>query len=94
MSYLRLVRFTFSESGRSHAQPMADDLMPAIKSQPGCLSATFFSDADGASGLAVVWDSQAHADAASAVIRPRLEQHLRGNVTAPPDAGLYPILAS
>lgn len=94
MSYLRLVRFTFSESGRPQAQAMADDLIPAIKAQPGCISAIFFSDTNGASGLAVVWDSQAHADAAAAVIRPRLDRHLDGNVAAPPDAGLYLILAS
>jgi quinol monooxygenase YgiN len=94
MSYLRLVRFRFSEGWRSHAQAMADDLVPAIKEQPGCLSAVFFSDDEGSSGLAVLWDSQAHADAAAAVIRPRLEQHLQGNVTAPPEAGLFPVLAS
>ena len=45
-------------------------------------------------GLAVLWDTQEHADAASAVIRPKLDQHLSGNVSAPPDARLFPVLAS
>ena len=93
--YLRLVRFTLSESSRAKAQSMADDLVPAIKQQPGCLHAAFFSNADdGSSGLCVFWDSQEHANAAAAVISPRLEGHLSGNVTAPPERALYPVLAS
>ena len=39
MMYLRLVRFNLSAEGRSKAQAMADDLIPAIKQQPGCQSA-------------------------------------------------------
>ena len=92
--YLRLVRFTLSEAGRSRAQAMADDLISNIKQQPGCQSAAFFGAEDGSSGLVVVWDTQEHADAASAVIRPKLDQHLSGNVSAPPDVRLFPVLAS
>ena len=92
--YLRLVRFTLSAAGRATAQAMADDLTPAIKQQPGCQSAIFFAGEDGEGGLAVLWDSQEHADAAAAVISPRLEQHLAGNVSGPPDRRLFPVLAS
>ncbi len=93
--YLRLVRFALSEGSRSGAQAMADDLIPAIKQQPGCMSAMFFGgEEDGESGICVVWDSQEHADSASAVISPRLEQHLAGNVSGPPDRRLFPVLAS
>src|SRR4051794_36773806 len=91
--YLRLVRFTLAEAGRSRAQAIADDLISNIKQQPGCQSAVFFSGDDGASGLVVLWDTQEHADNASAVIRPKLDQHLSGNVSAPPEAGLFPVLA-
>ena len=93
--YLRLVRFTLSEGSRSRAQAMADDLIPAIKQQPGCMSAMFFGGGeDGESGICVVWDSQEHADAAATVISPKLEQHLAGNVSGPPDRRLFPVLAS
>jgi len=93
--YLRLVRFTLSEGSRSRAQAMADDLIPAIKEQPGCISAMFFGgEEDGESGICVVWDSREHADAAAAVISPRLEQHLAGNVTGPPDRRLFLVIAS
>jgi hypothetical protein len=45
-------------------------------------------------GLAVLWDSQEHADAAAGLIRPQLERHLQGAVAAPPEARLFPVLAS
>ncbi len=93
--FLRLVQFTLSEGGRSQAQAIADDLIPVIKHQPGCLSAVFFGGgADGESGVCVVWESQAHAEAAAVVMSPRLEAHLAGNVVAPPRRGLFPVLAT
>lgn len=92
--FLRLVRFTLAEGARSHAQSIADDLIPAIKRQSGCLSAVFYGGgADGASGICVVWDSQLHANAAAGVISPRLEAHLAGNVVAPPERNLFPVIA-
>ncbi len=91
---LRLVRFTLTEGARSQAQAMADYLIPAIKQQPGCQSAVFFGGgADGESGLCVFWDSEEHADAAAQVIGPRLQAHLAGNVSAPPDIHLFPVIA-
>jgi len=90
--FLRLVRFNLTDAGR--AQTMADDLIPRIKRQPGCGQAVFFGENDGASGICVLWDSQEHADAAASVIRPLLERHLSGNVSAPADARLFPVLSS
>ena len=93
--YLRLVRFSLSEEVGSKAQSMADDLIGAIKQQPGCLSAVFYGGGtDGETGLCVLWDTQEHADAAAEVISPRLEAHLSGNVVAPPERRLFPVIAS
>ncbi len=93
--HLRLVRFTFSEAGRSRAQAIATDLIPRIKQQPGCLSAAFFGGGDdGESGICVFWDSQEHANAAAPTMRPLLDEHLAGNVSAPPDARRFSVLAS
>jgi hypothetical protein len=92
--FLRLVQFTLSEASRSRAQAIADDLIPAIKQQAGCQSAVFFGGGDdGRNGLAVLWDSQEHADAAAAVISPKLEGHLAGNLAGPPNRRLFPVLA-
>ena len=93
--YLRLVRFKLSEGGRLKAPTMANDLVSAIKQQPGCVSAVFFGGGDdGDSGLCVLWDTQDQANAASAVIGPRLEQHLSGNVASEPERRLFPVLAT
>ncbi len=95
MAYVRLVRFTLSPSGRAQAKSMADDLIPAIKQQAGCMSAAFFGGGDdGESGLCVLWDSQEHADAASGVIGPRLMKHLGANASGPADIRLFPVIAS
>ncbi|HZP57395.1 MAG TPA: hypothetical protein VFC53_07555 [Dehalococcoidia bacterium] len=90
--FLRLVRFKLSDAAR--AQAMAHELITAIKQQPGCQHAVFFAADDGESGLAVLWDTQQHADAAAGLIRPQLERHLQGAVAAPPEARLFPVLAS
>ncbi len=92
--YVRLVRFSFGPGKRAIAQALADDLVPAIREQAGCQGVTAFGDdRDGEYGLLVRWDSQEHADAAAAVISPRLQQHLAGNVQAPPDIRLFEVLA-
>jgi hypothetical protein len=76
------------------ARALADDLIPAIKQQPGCLSAVFFGGDDGESGLAVLWDTEEHANAAAVIIRPKLDQHLTGHISGPPDARLFTVLAN
>lgn len=92
--FVRLVQFTLSPKGRSQAQSMADELVSLIKQQPGCQSAVFYSDTGGVSGLFVLWDSQQHADAAAEIVSPRLEAHLAGNVIAPVERRLLPVLAN
>jgi quinol monooxygenase YgiN len=92
--FIRLVRFKLTDAGRAHAQTMADDMVAAIKQQPGCQGVAFFGGNDGDSGLTVFWDTQEHANAAAGVIRPMLDKHLAGNVDAPPDARLFQVLAN
>jgi quinol monooxygenase YgiN len=92
--YARLVRFSLGPGKRSIAQAVADDLQPAISAQPGCKSVTVFGDdADGEYGLFVLWASQAEADAASQIMRPKLEQHIAGNAKGPPDARLFEVIS-
>jgi hypothetical protein len=42
----------------------------------------------------VLWDTRENADAAAAVIGPRLQQHLAGNVKGEADIRLFPVVAS
>jgi quinol monooxygenase YgiN len=93
--YARLVRFAFGPGKSDAAQSLADNLAPAIAEQTGCESVTIFgNDADGEYGIFVLWNTQADAEAAAAVIRPQLDQHLAGNVTGPPDTRLFEVLSS
>ena len=88
--YVRLVRFTLGLEMRSKAESIASDLIPAIRVLKGCKHATFFGDeSDGEYGLVVLWESKEDAEAAAAVIGPRLQQSLAGNVQGPPSIRLY-----
>jgi hypothetical protein len=72
-----------------------DALNVLIKQQPRCVNAAFFGGGEhGDSGVCVFWDSQERANAAAAVVRPRLGQHLAGIVSVEPDARLFTVLAS
>ena len=70
-------------------------MIAGIKEHAGLVSAVFFGGGDdGECGLSVVWDTEEHANAAASTMRPKLEALLAGNVAAPPDTRLFPILAS
>ncbi len=93
--YVRLVRFSFGPGKRSEAQALADDLGPRISALAGCSGVTVFgNESDGEYGLFVLWDSQASADAAAAVIGPRLSEHLEGNLIDGPDIRLFEVLSA
>ena len=92
---LRLVRFTLDPRSSTLAQTIANDVITAIKQQPGCLSAVFFGgSSDGDCGMCVLWDNQAHADAAFAMINPKFQALVAGKVTAPADIRNFPVLAN
>jgi len=93
--YVRLVRFSFGPGKEEAIHELANDLIPAISAQTGCKGAICFGDtSSGEYGLFVQWDSQTNADAASAVIGPRLSQHLAGKVQGPPDIHLFEFIQS
>ena len=93
--YVRLVRFSFGPGKEDAIHELAHDLIPAISAQTGCKAALCFGDtSSGEYGLFVQWDSREHADAASAVISPRLSQHLAGKVQGPPDIHLFEVIQS
>jgi hypothetical protein len=91
----RLVSFNFGSGQPAPAEALAAELGPLIRSQPGCSSATVFGDdADGQYGIFVLWDTQEQADAAAAIVSPRLEHHLAGNVKAPPSRRLFKVIGA
>ena len=91
--YVRLVRFALETGKRSVVDNLAHDLGPAIRSQKGFHSVTFFGDdTDGEYGLFVLWESREDADAARNVIGPRLSKHLAGNLQGATDIRLFEVI--
>lgn len=93
--YARLVKFSVGPGFETKALELANELGPLASVQPGCQAVTVFGNhGDGEYGVCVLWDTQEHADTAAGVVRPVLNKHLAGNVTAPPDARLFEVLWS
>ena len=93
--FARLVRFKLVPGSEAKAQELADELAALIADQPGCQAVTIFGDhGDGEYGIYVLWDTQEHADAAAGLVRPQLDKHLAGSVTAPPEPRLFRVLRS
>ena len=91
--YARLVRFSLGPRSEAKAHELAGELGPLICAQPGCRETTIFGDhGDGQYGIYVLWDTQENADTAAGVVRPRLNEYLAGNATAPPETRLFEVL--
>jgi len=91
--YARLVRFSLGPGNEAQVQELAEELGPLISVQPGCQAVTVFGDhGEGDYGVYVLWDTQEHADTAAGIVRPRLNEHLAGNATAPPETRLFEVL--
>ena len=70
---LRLVQFSLGPGKKSDAESIANKIVPAIRSQPGCDRAEFFADYDaGDYGVVVLWKSKEQANAAATVIGPMM----------------------
>ena len=92
--YARLVRFSLGPGKRAVAQALAHEISPFIESQPGCQGVTVFGDdSDGQYGIFVLWDSEANANAAAQLVRPKLDQHLAGQAQGPPEARLFEVIS-
>lgn len=93
--YARLVRFSLAPGKHAAAQAIADDLAPQIASQPGNRGVTVFGDEDaGQFGLFVLWESLENAMEASALMSPKLNAHLEGNIQGPLDVHVFKVLSN
>ena len=89
---LRLVRFTLEDGAA--AQAIADGILPEIKREPGVIRAVVFGEAStGECGVAILWESQAHAEAAARILRPKLESLVANRLLGALDVRLFPVLA-
>src|SRR5688572_19051206 len=84
----RLVIFTLRPGQRTAIQALAREFDPLYRAQQGFNELYVIADdLSGQYGSFSVWQSQADADAANAVIAPRLQRALAGRLEDPPIVG-------
>jgi hypothetical protein len=93
--FVRLVRFSFGPGKQEAAQAIADDIVPLIAEQPGCQRVVMFGDhSDGEYGIVVNWNTEPNAEAAQAIVAPKLFEHFAGNIQGEADRRLFEVIAS
>jgi hypothetical protein len=95
MSLVRLVRVSAAPGKAGAVEGLLQELVPLIRAREGNVGALAFVDREaGEYGLFVQWATEAHADAARAVIGPRLMAGLEGNVREPADIAHFEALGA
>ncbi len=90
--YASLSKIKISPDMRSTAEKIADQGYTDIKILKGFNSATFFGDvATGEYASLSLWESKEDAEAAAAVMAPKVEQAVIGIAKAPPSRRLYEV---
>jgi hypothetical protein len=91
--HARLVIFKLGPGQRSTIQALAREFDPLYRAQPGFKELYVIADdLSGQYGSFSVWESQEDADAANAVIAPRLQRALAGCLEEPPDRWLFEVV--
>jgi hypothetical protein len=82
---VRLLLMDFGPGVRSAAEKVADQFAPIYKTMKGFKSSTFFANPEtGECGALSLWESKEDAEAASAIIRPKLMEAATGILKGPP----------
>jgi len=77
---------------RSDAEKMADQFAPALRALKGFKRVTFFGDETvGEYGSLSLWESKEDAEAAAAVIGPKLQQAVSGMAKEPPTRRFFEV---
>jgi heme-degrading monooxygenase HmoA len=91
--YSRLVIFRFGPGKRSTIEELVDEFDPLYRAQKGFRHLFVIGDdATGEYGSFSVWETKEDAEAANAVIAPRLQQALTGLLEGPPDRWFFEVL--
>ena len=82
---VRLIMMNFGPGMQSEGEKVADKFAPIYKTFKGFKNATFFFDYEvGTAGSLTLWESKEDADAASAALRPQLQEFAGGILKGPP----------
>ena len=82
---VRLIMMNFGPGMRSGAEKVADAFAGIYKTMKGFKSSTFFGEWEtGACGALSLWESKEDADAASVILKPKLQEVAGGILRGPP----------
>jgi len=82
---VRLIMMNFGPGMQPEGEKVADKFAPIYKTFKGFKNATFFFDYEtGTAGSLTLWESKEDADAASAALKPQLQQVAGGILKGPP----------
>ena len=88
--FVSLNLITIGTQMRSTAEKIADQGLSTVKTLKGFRGVTFFGDVTvGEYGSLSVWESKEDAEAAAAVMGPKVEGAVKGIATAPPTRRIY-----
>ncbi len=91
--YARLVIFKVGPGKRSTIEKLVDEFDPLYRAQKGFRQVFVIGDDEtGEYGSFSVWESEEDAEAANAVIAPRLQQALTGLLQEPPNRWFFEVL--
>jgi heme-degrading monooxygenase HmoA len=91
--YSRLVIFKVGPGKHSSIEALVDEFDDIYRTQKGFRHVFIIGDeASGEYGSFSVWESKEDAEAANAVIAPRLQQALSGLLQGPPERWVFEVL--
>ena len=90
--YAQLLMLTLGPGTRSTGEKLADQFAPALRAMQGFKTITFFGDeTTGEYGSLTLWETKEDAEAAAAVMGPKLEQAVSGIAKAPPTRRFFEV---
>ena len=90
--YAQLLTLTLGQGMRSAGEKLADQFAPTLRAMQGFKTVTFFGDeTTGEYGSLTLWETKEDAEAAAAVMGPKLEQAVSGIAKAPPTRRFFEV---
>ena len=87
---VRLIMMNFGPGMRSGAEKVADAFAGIYKTMKGFKSSTFFGEWEtGACGALSLWESKEDAEAAAALMRPKLMEAVGSMLKGPPTVKMF-----
>jgi len=90
--YVTLTTFSYKPGMREAVEKVADNQFTASQDMKGLKSMTYFiNPEENGFGSFIIWDSKADAEAAWAIVGPKIQETMSDILTAPPTRSVYEV---